>query len=125
MTDEEKIKNSTAAESVTEIRRTDGAEEKPPEPQWLFYVLSFLVQVAGIVLGAIYMSKPGEECRRFGKNCLIAAVIPFIIYCLCVYIYVLFIVAYLVFYVVLMMGLLAFLGLSGGEYASIVALVGV
>lgn len=125
MADEKGIKNPTAAEGVTKIRRTNGQEEKPPEPQWLFYVLSFLVQVAGIVIGAIYMGKPGEECRRFGKNCIIAAVIPILLYCLCIYIYILFAVAYFVFYIVLMMGIITFAGLSGGEYTFIGALVGI
>jgi len=48
--------------------------EMPPEPRWLFYVLSFFVPVAGIVIGAIYMGKADVDCRAFGKNCIIAAV---------------------------------------------------
>jgi hypothetical protein len=46
--------------------------EMPPEPAWLFYVLSFLLPIAGAVIAAIFMSKADEASRRFGKNCLIA-----------------------------------------------------
>lgn len=125
MADENK-REITAAGKDNDKRNMESAEEKPPEPQWLFYVLSFLVQVAGIVIGAIYMGKPGEECRRFGKNCIIAAVIPFLIYCLCIYVYILFIVAYFLFYILFMTGLIAVLGVSGGEHAfiSMLAVVG-
>ena len=58
--------------------------EKPLEPEWLFYVLSFLVPLAGIIIGAIYMGKPAPECKRFGKNCLIAAIAYFVVMCVCV-----------------------------------------
>jgi hypothetical protein len=120
--DEDK-KEIAAAGKKGDTRKVDAGEEKPPEPQWLFYILSFLVQVAGIVIGAIYMGKPGEECRRFGKNCIIAAVIPFLIYCLCIYIYILFIIAYFLFYILFMAGLITVLGVSGGEHAFINSLV--
>jgi len=118
-------KKAAAAEDKVSVRKTNAAEEMPPEPEWLFYVLSFFVQMAGIVIGAIYMGKPNEACRRFGKNCIIAAVIPILLYCLCIYIYILFIVAYFVFYIVLIMGLLTFVGLGGGEYAFVGPLVGI
>lgn len=119
MTEEKKI---TAAEKTGVVRKVNAAEEMPPEPEWLFYILSFFVQIAGIVIGAIYMGKPNEKCRRFGKNCLIAAIIPILLYCLCIYIYILFVVAYFVFYIVLMVGVIMFAGLSGGEYAFVGAL---
>jgi hypothetical protein len=117
--------NITAAEKKGVVSKMDAAEEMPPEPEWLFYILSFFVQIAGIVIGAIYMGKPNEECRRFGKNCIIAAIIRILLYCLCIYIYILFIVVYFVFYIVLMMVVITFAGLSGGEYAFIGALVGI
>jgi hypothetical protein len=56
--------------------------EMPPEPRWLFYVLSFFVPVAGIVIGAIYMGKADADCRTFGKNCIIAAVALFGFFCI-------------------------------------------
>lgn len=121
MADEDK-KEITVSGKKNDKRNVKPAEEKPPEPQWLFYVLSFFVQVAGIVIGAIYMGKPGEECRRFGKNCIIAAVIPFLIYCLCIYIYILFIIAYVLFYILFMAGLITVLGVSGGGHAFMGAL---
>jgi|GEM_PF-1485599 len=115
----------TAAEEKGAVRKANAAEDMPPEPEWLFYVLSFFVQIAGIVIGAIYMGKPNEECRRFGKNCIIAAIIPILLYCLCIYIYILFVVAYFILYIVLMMVIMVSFGLSGGEYAFIGALVGI
>ena len=79
MTEEKK---TTAAEKTGVVRKVNAAEEMPPEPEWLFYLLSFFVHIAWIVIGAIYMGKPHEKCRRFGKNCLIAAIIPILLYCL-------------------------------------------
>ena len=103
---------------------TAPSAEKPPEPEWLFYVISFFVQLAGIVIGAIYLGKPSEECRRFGKNCLIAAFIPFIIYCLCISLYVLFFFAYFIFYIFFIIVMVIFAGFGGAEFSLIGALFG-
>jgi hypothetical protein len=64
--------------------------DKPLEPKWLFYIISFLVPLAGIIIGAIYMGKPDPECKRFGKNCLIAAIAYFVVMCVCVILFLLF-----------------------------------
>lgn len=61
--------------------------ERPPEPRWLFYVLSFIVQLAGIIIGVIYMTKADAECKKFGKNCIIAAVAAVVACCLCYILY--------------------------------------
>jgi serine/threonine protein kinase len=53
-----------------------------PSPAWPFYVLSFVVPIAGIIVGAIYVSKPNEDCKEFGKKCLITAVGTYIVFCL-------------------------------------------
>lgn len=74
---------------------TNGSGSQPLEPKWLWYILSFIVPVLGIVLGAIYLSKPEPENKKFGKNCLIAAVAYFIVVICCV-------VAYFVFFVGIM-----------------------
>jgi len=50
------------------------AGEQVPEPRMLFYLLSFFMPLAGIILGAIYLSKVDTELKKFGKNCLIAAI---------------------------------------------------
>ena len=55
----------------------------PPKPAWLFYILSLLFPSAGVIIGAIFMPKPGEAERRFGKNCFVAGVISAILYVLC------------------------------------------
>jgi len=54
---------------------------KPPEPRWLFYVISFIVPLAGIIIGAIYLGKPDPACKAFGKRCLVAAFIPLLLCC--------------------------------------------
>jgi len=55
--------------------------ERPPDGAALFYVLSFLIPVAGIILGAIYLSKPGAALKGFGKTCLTLAVASYAMAC--------------------------------------------
>jgi uncharacterized Tic20 family protein len=74
--------------------------EKPPEPRWLFYVLSFIVPLAGIVIGVIYATKQDPECNKFGKTCIIFAVAALVACCLC--------------YVLYFVGVFSIVGLSGG-----------
>ena len=53
----------------------------PPAPhisdgmKILFYILSFIFWIAGVIIGVIYYSKDDPESKRVGKNCLIIAVI--------------------------------------------------
>lgn len=75
-------------------------EEKPPEPRWLFYVISFIIPLAGIIIGVIYLTKPDPECKTFGRNCIIAAVAAVVVCCLC--------------YVLYFVGVFSIVGLSGG-----------
>jgi hypothetical protein len=65
--------------------------DKPLEPEWLWYILSFIIPILGIILGAIYLGKPEPECKRFGKNCLIAAIIYMVVVICCVILYFVFI----------------------------------
>ena len=65
--------------------------DKPLEPEWLWYVLSFIIPILGIILGAIYLGKPEPENKRFGKNCLTAAVIYMVVVICCVILYFVFI----------------------------------
>jgi H+/Cl- antiporter ClcA len=58
-------------------------KDMPPEPKWLFYILSFIVGLFGIIFGIIYMTKEGEESKKFGKICLLLGLLPMIIGCLC------------------------------------------
>ena len=62
-------------------------ESQSLRPKWLFYCLSFFVPVAGIVIGAIYMSKPDAEAKDFGKKCLTAAITYFVAACCCIIAY--------------------------------------
>jgi hypothetical protein len=74
--------------------------DKPPEPKWLFYVISFIVPLAGIIIGAIYLGKPDDDCKKFGKTCIIAAASAVVVCCLC--------------YVLYFFGVFGIIGLSGG-----------
>lgn len=65
--------------------------ERPLEPAWLWYGLSFIIPILGIILGAIYLGKPEPENKRFGKNCIIAAVASFVVVICCVIIYLIFV----------------------------------
>lgn len=47
----------------------------PPKPYALFYVLSFIIWIVGIILGIIYLRKPDAESKKFGKMCLILGII--------------------------------------------------
>ncbi len=50
----------------------------------LLYIVSFLVPVAGIIIGVIYMGKEDEESKALGKTCLIIAIVGFVLVCCCV-----------------------------------------
>ncbi len=56
---------------------------KPLEPKVLWYILSFIIPLLGIILGILYMTKPEPEVKAFGKNCLIAAIVAIVLWCLC------------------------------------------
>ncbi len=77
------------------------AAEVPPEPRWLFYGVSFVVPIAGIVLGALYLSKPDAANKEFGKYCLVAALVNFAIgfsvVCCVVAFYISFFLGYIAF----------------------------
>lgn len=90
----------------------DTIAEAPPEPKVLFYVISFIIPIAGIILGALYLSKPDAANREFGKYCLLAAVINFALgfsaVCCVFAFYAMFFVGYLGF-------LLSLLGIAAGS----------
>ena len=62
-------------------------KDEIPEPKVLFYILSFVISLFGIIFGAIYMSKDDAEVKKFGKVCLLLGLIPMLLYCLCCGIY--------------------------------------
>jgi hypothetical protein len=119
MTDKGKKKEITDTTNV----------EAPPEPRWLFYVLSGIVPIAGVVIGIIFQTKADEENKKFGKTCLyiaigvIAAIV--LLYIAIIVMYIAIIVVYcviiaivVVFYIIFMILLLA-LGVVGGATGGI------
>ena len=45
----------------------------------LFYILSLLIPIAGIIIGAIYISKDSPQLKRVGKICLALALVAFLL----------------------------------------------
>ncbi len=41
----------------------------------VFYILSFLIWIAGVIIGVIYYSKPDEESKHVGRMCLLLAAV--------------------------------------------------
>jgi hypothetical protein len=41
----------------------------------LVYILSFLIPLAGIIIGIVFYVKPDPEMKRVGKNCIIIAIV--------------------------------------------------
>lgn len=66
-------------------------EEKTAlEPRWLWYAISFILPVVGIILGILYRRKETPESKDFGKKTIIAAIVG-VLACLTVYIVWLFV----------------------------------
>jgi len=101
------------AEELIPTKERAAPAEIPPEPAWLFYVLSFMVPIAGIVLGAIYLSKDDEDNKQFGKYCLIAALVNFGIGFSMVLCVITFYVAFFVGYIAFVIGLIGVAAGSG------------
>lgn len=71
-----------------EVTTTSGGSgETPPEPKVLFYILSFIIPLVGIILGIIYWTKPEEINKSFGKKCVMWACIAVGVWILCWIIY--------------------------------------
>ena len=49
----------------------------------LFYILSFLIFIVGIIIGVIYYTKPDPESKHVGKMCIILAVLGVLIGVVC------------------------------------------
>jgi len=66
---------------------------KPLEPKFFWYFLSFVIPLLGFMLGIIYMSITSDrgerepEVRAFGKNCLISAIAGIFLCGLCYFIF--------------------------------------
>lgn len=49
----------------------------------LFYILSFVMPVVGIILGIIWMNEADFEKKQVGKTCLIIAIVAMVLFCVC------------------------------------------
>jgi hypothetical protein len=48
----------------------------------LFYVLSFFIPLAGIIIGVLYIQRPDEESRQLGRTCMYIALGAVVLICL-------------------------------------------
>jgi len=49
----------------------------------LLYIVSFLIPLAGFIIGAVYYTKPEHEFRELGKMCIILALVAVLLGALC------------------------------------------
>ncbi|MFJ7728387.1 hypothetical protein ACIQXV_19835 [Neobacillus sp. NPDC097160] len=49
----------------------------------LYYILSILIPIVGIILGIIWMNDQDPEKKTVGKNCLIIAIAVTVLSCIC------------------------------------------
>ena len=54
-----------------------------PLVRWLLYIVSFMSTLVGVIVGVILMTQDDQESRDVGKNCIIAAVVGLVFWCLC------------------------------------------
>ena len=54
-----------------------------PVVRWVLYIVSFISGMVGVVVGVLLMTQDNQESKDVGKNCLIAAVVGIVFWCLC------------------------------------------
>jgi len=45
------------------------------------YILSFLVPIAGVIIGIVFISRPDPESKSLGNACLIVGIAAIVIWC--------------------------------------------
>ena len=45
--------------------------------------LSFIIPLAGVIIGVLYLQKPDQANKEFAKHAFIAAGVGFVLLCLC------------------------------------------
>ena len=62
--------------------------DKPLEPKWVYYLISFSVPPVGVIIGINYLVKEDPESKSFGRNCVLAQTAALIVWCLVYSIYI-------------------------------------
>jgi len=56
----------------------------------ILYLVSFFIMPLGLIIGVVFYTKPDHDYNRLGRNCIVIAVAPFILYCVCFFAYAFF-----------------------------------
>lgn len=46
----------------------------------LLYIVSFLIPIAGFIIGAIYYTKPEQEYKHVGKICIVLGLVAMVVF---------------------------------------------
>ncbi len=58
-------------------------QQYSPAVRWILYIVSFISLLVGVIAGLLLMTQDDQESKDVGKNCLIAAAIGLVFWCLC------------------------------------------
>jgi len=51
--------------------------------KFLLYLVSFFAMPLGLLIGVIFYTQPDINYNRVGRNCIVIALVPFILFCVC------------------------------------------
>ncbi len=49
--------------------------------KFVLYAISFLIPLAGLIVGVIFLSRPDPESKSLGQTCLILGIVSFVLSC--------------------------------------------
>ncbi|MEA3339454.1 MAG: hypothetical protein U9R15_05755, partial [Chloroflexota bacterium] len=49
--------------------------------KFILYAISFLIPLAGVIIGVIFLSRPDPESKSMGQTCLILGIVSFVLSC--------------------------------------------
>lgn len=59
--------------------RQSSTEQDGSSSYTFHYVISFLIPIVGLIMGAVFLTKDSQEGRSVGKTCILAAIIGMVI----------------------------------------------
>ena len=49
--------------------------------KFILYAISFLIPLAGVIIGVVFLSRPDPESKSLGQTCLILGIVSFVLSC--------------------------------------------